>query len=101
MGEWYQKYHEIPNFKVLAEGHRVLLATNTYQKRIKDLRLVKKRKDMVALGEEIRKQYDTSFCKLQSSGRMPACVKAREVMFWIAAKELGFSEAGDALYLGA
>ena len=60
---------------------------------------MKKRKDMVALGEEIRKQYDTSFCKLQSSGRMPACVKAREVMFWIAAKELGFSEAGDALYL--
>jgi chromosomal replication initiation ATPase DnaA len=66
----------------------------------KNLRLSGQRKDIAALAEEVCKKYDVSSGELESGGRRHAVVKAREVVSWIAVRELGYSGAEVARYLG-
>ena len=66
----------------------------------KNLRLSGQRKDIAALGREVCKKYDISAGELESGGRRHAAVKAREALSWIAVRELGYSGAEVARYLG-
>ena len=66
----------------------------------KNLRLSGQRKDIAALAKEVCKRYDISAGELESGGRRHAVVKAREVVSWIAVRELGYSGADVARYLG-
>ena len=58
------------------------------------------RKDIAALAEEVCKKCDISAGELESGGRRHAVVIAREVLSWIAVRELGYSGAEVARYLG-
>ena len=66
----------------------------------KNLRLSGQRKDITVLAKEVCKKYDISAGELESGGRRHAVVKARETMSWIAVRELGYSGAEVARYLG-
>ncbi|MEA3435564.1 MAG: hypothetical protein U9R43_03805 [Thermodesulfobacteriota bacterium] len=44
--------------------------------------------------------YDVSIGELRSGGRRRAVVKTRRAMSWIGIRELGYSEADVARYLG-
>jgi len=49
------------------------------------------RKDIAALLKKLEKKYGVSAGEFQSGRRRQAVVKAREVVFWIAVKGLGYS----------
>ena len=66
----------------------------------KNLRLSGQRKDIAQLAEVVCKRYDVSAGELQSGGRRHAVLKAREVVSWIAVRELGYTGAEVARYLG-
>jgi hypothetical protein len=66
----------------------------------KNLRLSGQRKNIAALAEEVCKKYDISAGELESGSRRHAVVKAREVLSWVAVRELGYSGAEVARYLG-
>jgi REP element-mobilizing transposase RayT len=66
----------------------------------KNLRLSGQRKDIAALAEEVCKKYDISAGELETGGRRHAVVKAREVLSWVAVRDLGYSGAEVARYLG-
>jgi chromosomal replication initiation ATPase DnaA len=66
----------------------------------KNLRLSGQRKNIAALAEEVCRKYDISAGELESGSRRHAVVKAREVLSWVAVRELGYSGAEVARYLG-
>jgi len=66
----------------------------------KNLRLSGQRKNIKALAEEIYNKYDISSGELKSGSRRHAVVKAREALSWIAVRELGYSGAEVARFLG-
>ncbi len=66
----------------------------------KNLRLSGQRIDIKALAEKVSERYDVSIGELRSGGRRRAAVKARRAMSLIGVRELGYSGADVARYLG-
>ena len=66
----------------------------------KNLRLSGQRIDMKALAAKVAEKYNVSIGELQSGGRRRAVVQARRAMSWIGVRELGYSGADVARYLG-
>jgi len=66
----------------------------------KNLRLSGQRIDIKALAEKVSERYNVSIGELRSGGRRRAVVKARRAMSWIGVRELGYSGADVARYLG-
>jgi chromosomal replication initiation ATPase DnaA len=66
----------------------------------KNLRLSGQRIDIKALAEKVSKRYNVSIGELRSGGRRRAVVQARCAMSWIGVRELGYSGADIARYLG-
>ena len=54
----------------------------------------------LSLAEKVSEKYDVSVGELRSGGRRRAVVKARRAMSWIGVRELGYSGADVARYLG-
>jgi hypothetical protein len=66
----------------------------------KNLRLSGQRIDMEALAQQVCRKYDISLTELCSGSRRRVIVEARGVVSWIAVRELGYSGADVARYLG-
>ncbi len=66
----------------------------------KTLRLSPGKPAIAWVGEKICKEYDLSPGELCSGSRRRAVVQARGVMSWIAVREMGYSGADVARYLG-
>lgn len=66
----------------------------------KNLRLSGQRMDMDALAELVCKKHDISMGELRSGSRRSAVVDARTSISWIAVRQLGYSGADVARYLG-
>ena len=56
--------------------------------------------DLPKLSEKVCKVHDVSMGELRSGSRRGAVVEARRVLSWIAVRELGYSGAEVARYLG-
>ena len=56
--------------------------------------------DIEALAEKVSEKYNVSIGELRSGGRRKAVVQARRAMSWISVRELGYSGADVARYLG-
>jgi hypothetical protein len=92
---------QISDQRILGDGDFVQEVVSDLDDFIKkNLRLSGQRKDIAELAEEVCKKYDVSPGELESGGRRHAVVKAREAMSWIAVRELGYSGAEVARYLG-
>ena len=52
------------------------------------------------LAERVCKKHVISLCELRSGSRRREIVEARGIVFWIAVRELGYSGADVARYLG-
>ncbi len=66
----------------------------------KNLRLSGQRIDIEALAQKVSRKYDISLTELRSGSRRPVIVEARKAISWIAIRELGYSGADVARYLG-
>ena len=66
----------------------------------RNLRLSGRRKDFDTLAERVCKKYDISAGELRSGSRRHNVVNARQVIFWFGVRELGYSGAEVARYLG-
>ena len=66
----------------------------------KNLRLSGHRIDMEALAQQVCRKYNISLTELCSGSRRRVIVEARGVASWIAVRELGYSGADVARYLG-
>ena len=66
----------------------------------KNLRLSGQRIDIKALAEKVSEKYNVSLGELRSGGRRKEVVKARRAMSWLGVRELGYSGADVARYLG-
>jgi chromosomal replication initiation ATPase DnaA len=66
----------------------------------KNLRLSGQRIDINTLAEKVSEKYNVSIGELRSGGRRKEVVKARRAMSWIGVRELGYSGADVARYLG-
>jgi len=66
----------------------------------KNLRLSGQRLDMTTLAEKVAEKYEVSIGELRSGGRRRAVVQARRAMSCIGVRELGYSGADVARYLG-
>lgn len=92
---------QVPDHRILGDNDFAQAVVSDLDDAIKrNLRLSGQRKDMAALAEEVCKKYDILSGELESGGRRYAVVKAREALSWIAVRELGYSGAEVARYLG-
>ena len=66
----------------------------------KNLRLAGQRIDINDLAEKVSEKYNVSIGELRSGGRRRAVVEARQAMSWYCVRELGYSGADVARYLG-
>ena len=66
----------------------------------KNLRLSGQRKDISALAQQVCEKYNISLTELCSGSRRRDAVQARSAVSWIAVRELGYSGADVARYLG-
>ena len=66
----------------------------------KNLRLSGQRIDMEALAQQVCGKHDISLTELRSGSRRRTAVEAWEAMSWVAVRELGYSGADVARYLG-
>jgi len=66
----------------------------------KNLRLSGQRIEIKALAEKVSERYNVSIGELRSGSRRSAAVKARRAISWIGVRELGYSGADIARYLG-
>jgi putative transposase len=66
----------------------------------KNLRVYGQRVDLSGLAVKVAEKYGISIAELQSGGRRGALVRARNAMSWLGVRELGYSGADVARYLG-
>jgi len=87
--------------RILGDTEFVQQIISSLDDRIKkNLRLSGQRIDIQALAKKVSNKYGVSMGELRSGGRRKAVVKARRVMSWISVRELGYSGADVARYLG-
>jgi len=65
-----------------------------------NLRLTSGRMDLSELAQKVSKVHDISQAELRSGSRRRQAVEARRVLSWLAMRELGYSGADVARYLG-
>ncbi|MBN2468212.1 MAG: hypothetical protein JXD19_08685 [Deltaproteobacteria bacterium] len=56
--------------------------------------------DIKALAQKVSEKYNVSMCELRSGGRRRAVVQVRRAISWIGVREVGYSGADVARYLG-
>ena len=66
----------------------------------RNLRVSGQRIDFDTLAERVCKNYDISAGEFRSGSRRHKAVKARQVLFWFVVRELRYSSAKVARYLG-
>jgi len=87
--------------RILGDGkfvEAVLSEMNEFEK--ENLRLPPKREHLAALAERVCDIHDVSLAEVRSGSLRHEIVEARSVLSWLAVKELGYSGAEAARYLG-
>ena len=92
---------EVADQRILGDGDFVKQVISGLDDLVKkNLRLSGQRIDIKVLAEKVSEKYNVSIGELRSGGRRRAVVKARHAMSWIGVRELGYSGADIARYLG-
>ncbi len=92
---------EVADQRILGDGDFVKQVISGLDDLVKkNLRLSGQRIDMKVLAEKVAEKYNVSIGELRSGGRRRAVVQARRAMSWIGVRELGYSGADVARYLG-
>jgi putative transposase len=92
---------EVADQRILGDGDFVKHVITGLDDRVKkNLRLSGQRIDMKLLAEKVAEKYKVSIGELRSGGRRRAVVQARRAISWIGVRELGYSGADVARYLG-
>jgi putative transposase len=92
---------EVSDQRILGDGDFVKQVISGLDDLVKtNLRLSGRRIDIKALAEKVSEKYNVSIGELRSGGRRKAVAKARRAMSWIGVRELGYSGAEVARYLG-
>ena len=92
---------EVADQRILGDGDFVKQVISGLDDLVKkNLRLSGQRIDIKALAEKVSEKYNVSIGELRSGGRRRAVVQARRAMSWIGVRELGYSGADIARYLG-
>jgi putative transposase len=92
---------QVADQRILGDGDFVKHVISSLDDLVKkNLRLSGRRIDIKALAEKVSEKYNVSIGELRSGGRRSAVVKARRAMSWIGVRELGYSGADVARYLG-
>jgi REP element-mobilizing transposase RayT len=92
---------EVADQRILGDGDFVKQVISGLDDLVKkNLRLSGQRIDMKALAEKVTEKYNVSIGELRSGGRRSAVVQARRAMSWLGVRELGYSGADVARYLG-
>jgi chromosomal replication initiation ATPase DnaA len=92
---------EVADQRILGDGDFVRQVISGLDDLVKkNLRLSGQRIDIKALAEKVSERCNVSIGELWSGCRRRAVVKARRAMSWIGVRELGYSGADVARYLG-
>jgi len=92
---------DVADQRILGDGDFVKQVISSFDDLIKkNLRLSGRRIDIKTLAEKVSEKYNVSIGELRSGGRRRAVVQARRAMSWIGVRELGYSGADVARYLG-
>ena len=92
---------EVADQRILGDGDFVKAVISGLDDLVKkNLRLSGQRIDIKALAEKVSERYNISIGELRSGSRRRAAVKARGAISWIGVRELGYSGADVARYLG-
>jgi putative transposase len=92
---------EVADQRILGDGDFVKKVISGLDDLVKkNLRLSGRRIDIQTLVEKVSKECDVSIGELRSGSRRRAVVKARQAVSWIGVRELGYSGADVARYLG-
>jgi REP element-mobilizing transposase RayT len=92
---------EVVDQRILGDGEFVKQVISGLDDLVKkNLRLSGQRIDIKALAQKVSERYNVSIGELRSGGRRRAVVKARRSMSLIGVRELGYSGADVARYLG-
>ena len=92
---------EVADQRILGDGDFVKQVISGLDDLVKkNLRLSGQRIDIKVLAKKVSERYNVSIGELQSGGRRGAVVKARRAMSWIGVRELDYSGADVARYLG-
>jgi REP element-mobilizing transposase RayT len=92
---------EVADQRILGDGDFVKQVISGLDDLVKkNLRLSGQRIEIKKLAEKVSERYDVSIGELRSGGRRRAAVKARRAMSLIGVRELGYSGADVARYLG-
>lgn len=93
--------NSVSDQRILGDSVFVQEVISRLDKLVKEnLRLSGQRLNMDALAEKVCEKYNISRGELQSGSRRREIMIARGVMSWIAVRELGYSGADVARYLG-
>jgi len=92
---------EVADQRILGDGDFVKQVISGLDDLVKkNLRLSGQRIDIKVLAEKVSEKYNVSIGELRSGGRRRAVVQARRAMSWIGVRDLGYSGADIARYLG-
>ncbi len=92
---------QVADQRILGDGDFVKLVISGLDDLVKkNLRLSGQRIDIKVLAKKVSESYNVSIGELRSGGRRRAVVQARRAMSWIGVRELGYSGADVARYLG-
>ena len=92
---------EASDQRILGDGDFVGQALSQSEELTKgNLRLISERMDLSKLAQKVSKVHDISQGELRSGTRRRQVVEARRVLSWLAVRELGYSGAKVARYLG-
>jgi hypothetical protein len=87
--------------RILGDGDFVQEVTSGLEDLVKqNLRLSGRRMDIGGLADRVSQEYNISVGELCSGSRRQNVVQARAVLSWIGVRELGYSGAEVARYLG-
>ena len=87
--------------RIAGDGDFVVQALSESEDLTKEnLRLMSERMDLSKLAQKVSKVHDISQGELRSSSRRRQVVEARQVLSWLALRELGYSGAEVARYPG-
>jgi hypothetical protein len=92
---------QVADQRILGDGEFVKQVISGLDELVKkNLRLSGQRTDIKELAEEVSEKYNVSIGELRSGSRRRVVVQARRAMSWIGVRELGYSGADVARYLG-